>query len=161
MPVSDIFAAVLESLIMLTAPKDPEVVRQVPSASFVAAKNVRNNFAVVTRVCHASWDCHTFCVDVLRIIVVRVCVLCIVNLQAISTDTDSVIKVGCSTNPSSIIITGIDISVIKVYNSKVLHFRALLLWIVSIEVECNATNENGTDLGPITNNSIGSNTVCL
>lgn len=88
MPVLGIFSAVLESLVVFAAPIDPEVIRQIPCAGFIAAEDMRDNFAVVTRVSNASRDSHTLCVDMLRCVIFSVCDVYSGNLRTISTSTD-------------------------------------------------------------------------
>ena len=113
-PVLGIFGAVLESLVVLAAPEDPEVVGQVPRAGLVAAEDVGNDFAVVTGVGDARGDCYTSGVDMLRRIVVGVYDLDAVHLQTLSTKRSVIVKFNGGTDQGSIAGATVNVGVVQV-----------------------------------------------
>ena len=133
MPVLKFLCAILQSLVVFSAPEDPNIFRQLSCAGLVAAKDVGYKFAVVTRVREASGDCYTFFINLLRGIVVVVCDLCGIILPIIS---GSAIKVRETTNLSSIDNAIVTIGVFIVFHSRVFHLRVLQSWLFSIDLEC-------------------------
>ena len=53
------------------------------------------------------------------------------------------------------------VDLLDVCSPRVSHFRALLSWAVSIDVDDAATTRSGTDLDPIISDIVGINAVCL
>ena len=123
---------------------------------------------MVTRIGNTSRDCHTFRVNVLRLIIVSIHDLCTVSLQTISTDSHFVIEIDHSTDLTSITNATINIGVVDVCNSRVFDSivvledsRVVLLRIVSTNLDHIVTTESGTDLGPTTNYSVEKQIVSL
>ena len=84
----------------------------------------------------------------LRLVIVRICERCLVNLSTISTVTDCLTNVDPHTNRSSF-INATNIGIIHVFNCRVFYFRILLLRVVCTDVDYAMRTEGGTDLDTI------------
>lgn len=159
MPACTILGAILESLVVLATPIDPEVVWEIPCAALVAAKDVGDHFTMIAGVCKTSRNCYAFLVFALRWIIVDTGNLCTIVLQTVSTDADSVISSDHSADLSSIAIAVITatpiadtvtiVDVLSVCSPSVFHFEVLLFRIVSIYVENVMATRSGTDLSSV------------